>query len=288
VNVPRIDGHVHLYRRVTPSHPRAVLDVFPADAELLAETFIARMDKAGIDRAVVVSVDHEPRYLLECLEGYPARFHGIGVVDPVDPDPAETFRRLHTAGVQGMRTGMLAAAGRSGLHERARELLGSLEAVGAALWFYGRSDQLPALGAAAAAFPRLPIVLNHLAFFPDGYGVDAHGNRTISSDLPPATLGCVRDLAAGHPNVMVVISGQYAFSREPFPHDDLAETTRLIVEAFGPERCLWGSDHPASDGSATYREILSLPRRHLPSLSDSDLAWIMGGTADHVFRDVGR
>ena len=264
------------------------MDVFPADSELLAETLIARMDAAAVDRAVVISLDHEPRYLLECLRSHPERLHGVAVVDPADSDPAATFRRLHAGGVQGIRTGVLASPGEARLGRREEVLLHTLDILGGVLWFYGSSDQIPALTAATRAFPRVAIVLNHLAFFPDGLGVDADGNRTIATDLPPATFGVVRSLAMAHANLMVVISGQYAFSRRPFPHDDLAATTQMIVEAFGPDRCMWGSDHPASDPSASYADIASLPARHLPGLDTDDLVAIMGGTAERLFGGAGR
>jgi predicted TIM-barrel fold metal-dependent hydrolase len=279
----RVDAHVHLYRRLSPGYPRAILDVFPEDSELVAETFLGLMDRAGVARAVVVALDHESRYLLDCLAAHPDRFWGIGVVDPADPDPAATFMRLASGGVRGMRTGILGDADHADLHPRPRALLEALRDADGVLWFYGASDQIPALRTTLADFPDVPIVLNHLAFFPGGFGVDADGNRTIETELPPRTLRAVADLAREHAGLHVVLSGQYAFSRRPFPHEDLAETTRAVVAAFGADRCLWGTDHPASSPSASYEEIATLPARHLPDLAPTDLAAIMGGTADRLF-----
>jgi predicted TIM-barrel fold metal-dependent hydrolase len=33
-------------------------------------------------------------------------------------------------------------------------------------------------------------------------------------------------------------------SREPYPHRDLLPYVRALVDAFGPDRCVWGSDWP--------------------------------------------
>jgi predicted TIM-barrel fold metal-dependent hydrolase len=43
---------------------------------------------------------------------------------------------------------------------------------------------------------------------------------------------------------VVKLSGLVKFSRQPPPHEDVWPFVRALVDAFGPERCVWASDWP--------------------------------------------
>jgi predicted TIM-barrel fold metal-dependent hydrolase len=43
---------------------------------------------------------------------------------------------------------------------------------------------------------------------------------------------------------VVKLSGLVKFSRRPPPHEDAWPFVRALVDAFGPGRCVWGSDWP--------------------------------------------
>jgi L-fuconolactonase len=43
-------------------------------------------------------------------------------------------------------------------------------------------------------------------------------------------------------NVQVKFSGAPALSREPYPHHDVWPYLHQVINAFGPERLMWGSD----------------------------------------------
>ena len=276
-----VDAHVHLYRRASEEYPRVVLDVFPRDAEAPAEDLLELMDSHGVDRAVVVALGPQHRYLGDCVRNWPDRFVGIGVVVADDPAPSVTFRRLRDdIGVWGMRAQTLGPLADNGaLAKRTSELLGTLERAAGPLWFYGGEAELGSLDAAATRFPGLSIALNHLAFFPSRLEVDEGGNRVIDITLPPPTIGRVAELARRHPNLFVVVSGQYAFSRQPYPHPDLGSTLAALLDAFGAERMLWGSDYPASGPAARYGDLARLPGLAMPDLSEDQRRAIMGGTA---------
>ena len=84
------------------------------------------------------------------------------------------------------------------------------------MWFYAPPDQLPLLAMVTAALPDLPVVLNHLGFFPTGFTVAANGLPHIETELPPSTLPSVLALAR-HPGVHVMLSGQYAIQPTAVP-----------------------------------------------------------------------
>jgi predicted TIM-barrel fold metal-dependent hydrolase len=97
--------------------------------------------------------------------------------------------------------------------------------------------------------------------------------------------GYVRDLAA-MPNVVAKLSGVFAYVA---PGEARLNTVRPyvdhVIDCFGPDRCLWGSDWPVVNVKggdlptwiAAYREILS-------GFSDADQRAVAHGTAERVYR----
>ena len=47
---------------------------------------------------------------------------------------------------------------------------------------------------------------------------------------------------ASHDNIVVKITGACTLSRAPFPYDDLWDPLGRIFDAFGIDRCMWGTD----------------------------------------------
>ncbi|MEO6115801.1 MAG: amidohydrolase family protein [Pseudolysinimonas sp.] len=97
-----------------------------------------------------------------------------------------------------------------------------------------RHAQLPALTALLAQVPELPVVLDHLGKPPVATGDDG----TWASNL--------RDLAQ-LPQVQVKLSGLAPEAAAGSPIREQARTwLAAAVEAFGPDRCMVGSDWPVS------------------------------------------
>jgi L-fuconolactonase len=157
-------------------------------------------------------------------------------------------------------------------------LLAALADDGLKLWFYAPPEQLGLLAGVLEALPSLQVVLNHLGFCPRGYEVDEHGRPHIPTELPPPTLPAVLGLAR-FANVYAMVSGQYAFSREPYPHRDLEPVIRAVYRAYGADRLLWASDFPWILEEPGYTAQLALVDELLPDISSSERAAILGGTA---------
>ena len=103
-------------------------------------------------------------------------------------------------------------------------------------------------------------------------------------DMDDAAYQPVLDLA-GFPNVFVKISAWYAFTADvaEYPYDDLARFVVALRDAYGARRLLWGSDAlPVLDFSSYTQTYTCL--RHIPALSEDDLGWILGKTADSLFQ----
>jgi L-fuconolactonase len=57
-----------------------------------------------------------------------------------------------------------------------------------------------------------------------------------------------------------------------------------VVERFGPNRLLFGSDWPVCELAATYDEVVELARAVLGSLTADETAMAFGGNARRVYR----
>lgn len=289
-----IDAHLHVFAPATSDYPRPVDALAPAGRQAPVEDLLAVMDAAGVDRAVLVPLGPEDRYVAECRAAHPDRFAAIGVADhdvtgrTPGIDPVRALRRRTAAsGIRGLRMNRLGDPAAPITESPAWPVLRHLADNGLLVWFYAPPDQLPLLDLALTALPDLRVVLNHLGFCPPASGsgwdlaVDEHRRPHITTELPPPTLPAVLALAR-HPNLHVHFSGQYAFSQAGFPYPDLAPIGRALYDAYGAGRLLWASDYPWTRDVPGYARLTGLPRIHLPGLRPGEYDAILGGTAHRL------
>lgn len=79
-------------------------------------------------------------------------------------------------------------------------------------------------------------------------------------------------------------SGPVKFSARPHPYDDVWPHIRALLEVFGPDRCVWGSDWPflRAPERVDYGPLLGLFAELVPD--ESDRIRILRDTA---FREFG-
>lgn len=82
-------------------------------------------------------------------------------------------------------------------------------------------------------FPKLKLIIDHIGM--------RQPPMDVTDDPPFLRLQELLDLAR-FPNVFVKLCGIPAMSKEPFPYRDTEQALRRIVDAFGAERLMWGSD----------------------------------------------
>jgi predicted TIM-barrel fold metal-dependent hydrolase len=136
---------------------------------------------------------------------------------------------------------------------------------------WGRLGQAKAL---AARNPDTAIVIDHL------------GLQQPFEPPPPAQpfadLPAVLALGA-HPNVAIKITGACTLSREAYPYKDIWDPLARIFEAFGIDRCMWGTDWTRAVALLTYQQGVEA-FRVTDRLSASDKQTLMGGTLERVYR----
>ncbi len=270
-----IDAQVHAYERDHPGRPWA--DVLPGPPEVTGDDMVKAMDAVGVDGAILVSpftmYRYDASYALQVHQAHPGRFALVKPVDPSDPGVAETIadwaatrgavaiRLMMTRGVPtdaadpGI-TRVLAAAARHGLPVN--------------LLCWGRLEQVDAM---AARNPGTMLVIDHLGL-PQPFAPPP-------PEAPFAELPKLLKLAA-HDNVVVKITGACTLSHRPFPYDDLWEPLGRIFDAFGLDRCMWGTDWTRAVALLSYAQGVDA-FRVTDRLSDSDRSILMGGTLRRVY-----
>src|SRR5262249_8999118 len=87
---------------------------------------------------------------------------------------------------------------------------------------------------------------------------------------------------ASHANVAVKISGACTLSHQPFPYPDIWDPLRRIFDAFGLDRCLWGTDWTRAVNVCSYKDGVEA-FRVTDRLSPSERETLMGGALSRVY-----
>ena len=82
-----------------------------------------------------------------------------------------------------------------------------------------------------------------------------------------------------YPNVCVLLSAQYAFSKEAYPYADLQPWHESLLSTFGADRLMWATDSPWIMEEPGYERLTGVIDTLLPNLSEFDRALVMGGNA---------
>ena len=155
---------------------------------------------------------------------------------------------------------------------------------GLKVWFYAEPAQVEMFDRVLERLPNLVAVFNHCGFMVslDNLSIDQHARPHFDVPIPPPTLDLLERVGEKL-NTYVHFSGQYAFSHEPYPHQDMAPVAQRLYKIFGPERMLWASDFPWILEVPGYEEQLNLVDIMLPDLSKKELNLIKGGNAELLF-----
>jgi predicted TIM-barrel fold metal-dependent hydrolase len=211
----------------------------------------------------------------------------VAVIDSESSNPVEDLhRRVDMIGIQGLRLFSLGDPTAEPENQDLFPLLAAMAELGVKLWFYAEVEQVQLLDRSLELLPDLVVVVNHLGFCPSIWNemrVDEHGRPRFDVPLPPDSLETIVGLSR-HPNVYVKMSGQYAFTHEPYPYMDLVPVVDRIYRAFGAERMMWASDYPWINSEPGYSEMLALVDHHLPGIDATERSAIRGGTAARLFQ----
>jgi L-fuconolactonase len=273
--MPTLDSQVHAYERNHPGRPWA--GVLHGPAEVTGDQMVAAMDAVGIDGAVLVSpfsmYRYDASYAIAVHAAHPSRFRLVKPVDTTDPAVADTIADwASTNGTVGIRIMLRDEVSADPADPGINRALaaGARHSLPVNLMCWGRLEQAALL---ATRNPNTQLVIDHLGL--------------QQPFEPPAPAQPFADLPkllaiAAHDNIAVKISGACTLSHEPFPYKDIWDSLGRIFDAFGFDRCLWGTDWTRAVGLLTYEQGVEA-FRVTDRLSDSDRAALMAETLQRVY-----
>ncbi len=274
--MPTIDVQVHAYERDHPGRPWAgTLDGPP---EVTGDDMVAAMDAVGVDGALLVSpfsmYRYDASYAIAVHAAHPGRFALIKPVDPTDPAVAKTIADwAATKGTVGVRIMLNRVAATDAADPGLNLVLtaAARHALPVNLMATGRLEQA---GQLAARNPDTQLVIDHLGL--------AQPHAPPAPPQPFADLPKLLALA-GHANVAVKISGACTLSHAPFPYKDIWDPLWRIFDAFGLDRCMWGTDWTRAVALLTYKQGVEA-FRVTDRLSDSERAVLMGEALTRIYK----
>jgi predicted TIM-barrel fold metal-dependent hydrolase len=270
-----IDAQVHAYERDHPGRPWA--GHLQGPPEVTGDDMVAAMDAVGVNGALLVSpwtmYRDDASYAVEVHRRHSDRFALVAPIDFKRPAPAEAVRAwAATPGAVGVRlicwqappggaanagiAAVLTAAGHAGLP--------------VCVLSWGRMSFVAEL---ARGHPDTTIVVDHLGL--------------VQTMVPPPPAEPFADLAsvlalARLPNVAIKVTGACTLSHQPYPFDDLWEPLARIIDAFGVERLMWGTDWTRALAHCSYHEAVAA-FRDSDRLTEGERAELMGGTVHRIF-----
>jgi predicted TIM-barrel fold metal-dependent hydrolase len=209
------------------------------------------MDEASVDAALIVTsiaAGWDNGYGLEVAHRTPGRFRVVGRVDHLAPDVGETIERFAADPMAvALRTLLLdesyAEQARSGAYD---SYLAAASRCGLPVCILG-ARCLDAIAALVDGHPDTRFVLDHFGVGGVVLGMVTRDELELAARVP-----LVLELAA-RDNVAVKLSGGPSLSEAPYPFTDLWPLLDRYLEAFGPDRLMWGSDWTRVH-NASYRE----------------------------------
>lgn len=254
-----VDSQVHVWDGVN-SPSEAHRGERLTDVELLPQ-----MAAAGVTRAVLVpgswAADRNGA-ALRAAERCPDRFAVMGRFAVEDPAS------------RGTVAGFVAQPGMVGVRLAfRREPHATYLADGTVDWFWpeaaaaglqvmvyapGRIDQIAEV---ARRHPDLRVIVDHM-------GV----NPRADQETRQAELAQTLRIAAC-PNVAVKLSALPLYSHQPYPHTDVLDLVYPLVDAFGANRCFWGSDMTRL---TSYPQAVTMLGDAAGKLSSAQLELVMG------------
>ena len=268
----RVDAHQHFWRVsrgdygwLTPqAHPAICRDFGPDDLRPL-------LAGADIERTILVQAaptTTETEFLLTLATATCFVAGVVGWADLGAPDAVASIEALAAdpklLGLRPMLQDLEDDAWI--LHPRAGAGLDAMERLGLRFDALVKPRHLPHLARLIERRPELRVVIDHGA----------------KPDIAAGELGGwadqMRAIGRGS-GAFCKLSGLVSEARPGWRAEDLKPYVDVLLDAFGSERLMWGSDWPVVNEAGGYEAWHAAAEALTASLSDGDRALIFGGTA---------
>jgi predicted TIM-barrel fold metal-dependent hydrolase len=196
-------------------------------------------------------------YMLEAIAASGGRLKGVALLP--DATPEAEIHSMVEGGIVGIRFNLDFPTSPPLLGPVGERALARAREVG---WFaqvhYHHGDSLieamPALRAA-----KLPVIIDH------------SGRPELPGGLRQKGFQALLELGRGS-DAIIKLSGVFRFSETGSPYADTDPYIAALIEAFGIDRCIWGSDWPFLRAKARtdFGPLLAALHRVVPEAADRD------------------
>ncbi len=274
-----IDAHHHVWDLAVRDQPWTTGALEPLHRTFTVDELAPQARAAGITATVLVqtvTVAEETPEFLAIAAGSDLVAGVVGWVDLTAPDVAGALASLRSGPggewLVGIRHQVQGEPDPEWLLRP--DVLRGLAAVASAGLAYDLltlPHQLPAAVACAERLPELTFVLDHCSKPP-----------VASGDVEPWA-GQLRALAA-RPNVSCKLSGLVTEADwASWTVQDLKPYADVVLDAFGPDRVMFGSDWPVCTVAGTYADVVAAAEELTSGLDPGERDAVFGGVARRVY-----
>ena len=277
----RVDSHQHFWQPARGDYGWMPLDDATLSRQYTPADLAPFLTAASIDRTVLVQAAptvEETEYMLGIADATPSVAAVVGWIDFEDRSQLKQLERLSRhpklVGVRPMIQDipdvdwMLRPD-----VQWAYEALVDLDLTFDALGF---SRHLANFLTIIRRYPKLRVVVDH-CMKPQ---IRDHG--TEKDELAFWSEGMKR--IAGETGAFCKLSGIVTEAEPGWTVADLEPYARVVLDAFGADRVMWGSDWPVSRLRGEYGDWHGSAQKLCANRSESDRAAIFGGTATRFYR----
>jgi L-fuconolactonase len=279
-SLPRLDAHMHVWDLAVRDQPWTAGDLAPLHRSFALADVADERARAGIEGVVLVqalAMAEETPELLTLAGSDPSVVGVVGWVDLTSDDVAEQLLRLqaqpHGDRLVGIRHLVQGEADPRWLcRPDVRRGLAAVADAGLAYDLLILPHQLPAAHETAAALPGLRFVVDHIA------------KPAIASGEIEPWAAAIRALAS-LPNVTCKLSGMVTEADwTSWTLEQLRPYAETVLDAFGADRVLFGSDWPVCTLAAGYDAVVRTAEQLVEALGRREREAVFGGAARTAYR----
>lgn len=266
----RIDAHVHFWHYRAEEYPWIDDSMVPLRRDFQPADLEPALSMQGFDACIAVQArptTAETRYLLELARSHACVAGVVGWIDLATHD----LDLLDAPALVGVRHMVESEDDTFLSREDFRRGFARLRGHDVAYDLLIRPRQLDAVLDFVDAFEDRVFVLDHLGKPCIGWRVDGawqHGFTRL----------------AERPHVHCKVSGLVTQAAPAATACDFEPYLEAALEAFGPDRLIFGSDWPVCRLRATYQDVHDMIARWAAELSATERDRLFGGNAERVYR----
>jgi predicted TIM-barrel fold metal-dependent hydrolase len=257
--MPAVDSHAHVFDlKRFPVQDSRGFDIAPNE-QGTAEDYAAVLDAHGITHALLINplggYGLDNRCMLAAIAEHPNRFRGISLLSPQATDAQ--VKAMVDGGVIGIRFNLNFEKSPTLYGKDGERALAIARDAGWLVQVHYEGDTIvKALPVLLAS--RLPVVVDHFGRPELAHGLAQPGFQAL--------------LELGRGGGIVKLSSGFRMSADHPAYRDLDPFAAALRSAFGPERCVWGSDWPflRARTRVDYGPQLAALKRWVPDPADRE------------------